>query len=263
LAEAGANAIWRVHPAPPGERLEALGRLAAGAARVHGLHWSWTPRHLGGSSVSELLDTVRRLAPAGVQLAIERAAMISNVRSTFTAEHGPHHGVGATGYARVSSPMREIVGVYTHALLLQSQGLDSWKTAPDDSIRDAVARAGNEGQSRQRRLAKAANRLVLDRFFERDLRDDDRPWRPGFVVELRPSRVYVLLDEPPFEVKVYGSDLGRQSRLDQDGARLRLESAGGSTAPMTEILLGQRVELRTNGLEAERWQFALRLGHDG
>jgi ribonuclease R len=63
--------------------------------------------------------------------AIERQILISN--NKFTYRHpGSHFALGAKFYGRFSSPMREIVGIFTHKELTEKLGMQ--KPLPDERI---------------------------------------------------------------------------------------------------------------------------------
>jgi ribonuclease R len=96
-------------------------------------------------------------------------------------------------------------------------------------LRVEVVRAGNRARDTQRRVTKAVYRQVLDRMFGDDL-DAARPVvRTGTVMGKRGGRVYVQLDDPPIEVKVYTDDTG-------------------------PFGLGDLIQLRTTGLSGDRWR---------
>jgi ribonuclease R len=212
---AAAQAIYRVHPAPPPERLAELEQQVAEIATLHGLdpaRWAWR----GDTPLASWVDALRGLAADARQLriarAIERQAVMINVRSVFTPEPGRHFGVGADPYARFSSPMREIVGVFVHKEAVELLGLAPRRPAADDDrLRDQVVDAANAARERQRRLLDHTNRRVLDHLFAADLgsRRADRPVRAGTVMGVTASKIHVALDAPPIDVKVYVGDAGR------------------------------------------------------
>ncbi len=237
-AEPALQAIFRVHPAPRPEDLTALARLTSTLAERHAeprLAW-----RRGDESLARWLERVASLPDAHrpVVLALQRQALLLNQRSSFAAEPGRHYGVGAPCYARFSSPMREIVGIFTHKEALELLHLErAAHAADDDALREAVIRAANRAKETQRQLTKAANQLVIADLLgpDLDLAEARRPRRAGNVVGLTHDKAFVVLDQPPIELKVYAQDLG--------GA-LGLE-------------LGQRVRLVTRAYDASRDRFAL------
>lgn len=195
--------VYRVHASPQPERIAELVAIIDAVVAHHGVPaLRWDPDR------ESLADYLARLPRQGDQGAVGRAlsrqAMLVNVRSTFSAEPGPHFGIGADVYARFSAPMREIVGVYVH-----KEAWEALRRAPagadDDHLRAQVIEAANRAKERQRSLTHGANLLVLDRMFARDaaLPRDARPVRRGTVMGVADRRLYVRLDQPAVDVKVY------------------------------------------------------------
>lgn len=196
-ADAFVQPIFRVHSAPPPDRVRRFSETVERIANERGARWRWNRN--GGQS---LADFLRSLPSEGEEArlagAIERQAILMNVRSTFSDEAASHHGVGAEVYARFSSPMREIVGVFLHKELLEH--LDGAGEI-DAELSEQVVEAANRAKSLQQRLNALANRLALDQMFERDLRAP--VLRRGTVMGVTHAKIHVLLDEPPVDVKIY------------------------------------------------------------
>jgi len=210
--------IYRVHPAPAAEDLIGLHESIEELVAALGLDpniWGW---HRGrGESLADYID---RLPEGRLAMALQRQAMLINTTSVFAAEPGPHYGIGAPAYARFSSPMREIAGIATKHLAFGAR--------PPDELVDRVIDAANEAKERQKHLTKSANAIAIDQLFERDLElaDDRRPARTGTIMGVNATRVYVRLDDPPIEVKLYG-DYDEVSRFEvlRGDARLRVGDA--------------------------------------
>lgn len=246
------QAVFRVHPAPLSEDLDALVRMSAAVAAHRGeprLTWA-----RGEEPLARWLDRLAGL-PAGMRssvLALQRQALLVNQRSSFAREPGRHYGVGAPCYARFSSPMREVVGIFTHkeALEMLAQMLDG---RDDEALRAAVIRSANRAKERQRQLTKAANQLVIADLLGADLERpaDARVRRRGTVVGLKHDKVYVVLDDPPLELKVYARDLGREAHLEGDGTRLVVRE------PDATVTLGDEVSLLVTGHDRGRDRYQL------
>jgi ribonuclease R len=209
-----AQAIYRVHPAPPPERLVELEAQLAELAALHQLddRWQWHPERALAEWVEALplLATDARLQR--IARAVERQAVMVNVRSVFSAEPGQHFGVGVEPYARFSAPMREIVGCFVHKEAVEALGMQPRAPAAEDAaLRDQVMDAANGARERQRRLTDLTNRRVLDQIFAPDLARPraERPVRGGTIMGVASSKIYVTLDEPPVDVKLYAADAGR------------------------------------------------------
>jgi len=249
------QAVFRVHPAPLPEVLLAFARMTSAVAAAHReASLAWQPER---ESLARWLDRIAALptSPRGVVLALQRQALLLNQRSTFTAEPGLHYGVGAPCYARFTSPMREVVGIFTHKEALEILGLEA-PEANDEATREAVITSANRAKDLQHRLTKAANLLVIAAMLDADLRlpFEGRPRRLGTLVGLAPDKAYVVLDDPPLELKVYARDLGTRPHLSSDGSALSVERQGRGALT---LLLGDRLALVTTAYDATRDRFAL------
>ncbi|MEO1270631.1 MAG: RNB domain-containing ribonuclease, partial [Myxococcota bacterium] len=106
--------IFKVHPRPSASQLQTLQERLDALVEVLGLEsrlWSW-------DGAEPLADYIARLPrspqTARLRAAVERQAMLLGSASSFSLEKGPHFGLAADEYGRFSSPMREIVGIFTH-----------------------------------------------------------------------------------------------------------------------------------------------------
>ncbi len=258
--------IYRVHPRPRPERLAEFEGVLDALARGHDLEVSfWTWKRGRGTSLASFLAALPSDGEhAAVARAIHRQAVLLNLRSSFSEEAGEHYGVGAELYARFSSPMREIVGVFVHKEAWEKEmggPLAPRWTAPasdpegDDALRTTVVRRANLAKEVQNELDKVCNGLVIDRMLSRDLAmvPQERPLRPGTVMGLTRSKVHVLLDTPPLDVKLYVNHVALQQaadvQLDAEGASWR--DADGHPI----VRLGDRVIVRLVGREerGNRW----------
>lgn len=253
-----AQPVFRVHPSPPEGRLASLQRMLDDLVRLRGLDpsWRWRPGR------ETLADYVRRLPLEGPQgrlgRAVQQQALVINLRSTFTEEPGLHFGVGAEVYGRFTSPMREIVGVWTHKELLEQLELEpSQPPALDEAMRERVIQAANHSREVQRRITKEANMLAIDALLGDDLArpEAERPLREGTVMGVAKTRLYVQLDDPPLELKVYFADLQDASSCGVEGCHgdLGVRVAGGAQ----ELLLGDPVALKTVDYDAKRRRYVL------
>lgn len=260
----GLRAIFRVHPPPTGPELRHLEEVIADIVAAHGLDptvWRWRQRtgaHDRGESLADYLDRLPQGGDAApIYAAINRQALMTNARSTFQAEPGLHYGVGAPVYARFSSPMREVVGIFTHREALAL--LHGAEEPADEALQPQIIAAANRAKELQRQLTKEANLLVIDALFAGDLAEPEatRPARDGLILGLNDDRLYVQLDAPPLEVKIYLKDvaqaLGATLRV-EDHARAVLVGAGGGERLLR---VGDRVTLRVEGKDDARRRWLL------
>ncbi len=259
----GIQAIYRVHPPPPDERYDGFSRLLTGLARRRRLDpRTWTWGRADGPLADFLEGLPRNRATRRLHNVVQRHAIMLNLRSTFGAEPAGHFGVGAPVYARFSAPMREMVGVFVHKEAWERvSGTGRAHDPADEGLRAEVVEVANRAREVQRQLEKASDRLVLDQLFRDDLErpPDARQAHRGTLVGLRSTRAYVLLDEPPADVKVYLRDLeasiGGPVHLDEAGVSVVRD---GGDEPL--LVLGDEVDLVVAGRDAgrDRWQLELR-----
>lgn len=265
--------IYRVHPRPDGQRIaqfEALTSAVARAQRLDPKRWCW--REQGDRSLAAFLAALPTDGAEGrIARALHRQAVLLNVRSSFSEQAAEHYGVGAEVYARFSSPMREIVGVFVHKEAWERLRGSSSTAAPtprrrpqppgaDEELCRQVVDSANRAKETQKRITKEANRLVIDQWFTDDLAEPTprRPVRQGTVMGLTRRKAHVLLDEPPLELKLYAhhleQQLGASLRLQEDGAAFVREDTGE-----TVCRIGDAVGLRTQERDArrDRWVFEL------
>ncbi len=256
-----AQAIYRVHPAPPPERLDELRAQLAELAGLHGLDpgaWAWRD----DVPLSEWIDALPALVcdatQARIARAVERQAVMVNVRSVFSVEPGRHHGVGAEPYARFSAPMREIVGVFVHKEAVELLGMAPRRPPEEDAaLRDRVLDAANAGRDRQRRVTDLTNRRVIDQLFAADAAraPAERPARTGTIMGITGAKIHVTLDDPPIDVKLYVADAGRVY-----GAWLKPTPGGAALldergAPV--IVVGDPIDLRVVRRDERRDRWVL------
>lgn len=251
--------IYRIHAPPEAARIAQIDALLTALTRVHGLDpkvWRW--RQGGASTAAEYLDALPTDGPLGrIASAVHRQAVMVNGRSVFDEQPGGHFGVGADVYARFSAPMREVVGVFLHKETWERLGLATPNAAAEDELlRDAIVARANEAKELQKKLSRESNRLVLDQLFTEDLAAGTE--RIGTVMGITRSRVHVMFDEPPIDVKTYLRDQPGELTVSDDGAALR-DANGGMFCR-----LGDAIRLRVDGRDdaRDRWKLLL-LGRVG
>ena len=184
--------IYRAHPGPDPAKLDALSKLSYAVAGVHGLDANAWGYSLDGS----LRQWLARLPTTGlherIAKALERQAVMANVRSAYTTEPLEHVGVGAEVYARFSAPMRELVGVFVHKELLELVGeLSPQSPASDLALREAVVVSANDSRDRQRKANDLVSRLVIDELLGKgaDKPLEERPVFTGTVMGIATGKL--------------------------------------------------------------------------
>lgn len=153
----GIHGIWRIH-SPPSQAslaflksyLDTLAQIHEGQDAWQASPWVWRrdegetlahyiarlPRVTVSASSPDFVEQLRR---SRISRAINRAATMCCVGAVIKPFPGTHFGIGAEAYARFSSPMRQMEGIYLHAELLKI--VDASKHSGDNNNRDSEANA--------------------------------------------------------------------------------------------------------------------------
>jgi ribonuclease R len=247
--------IYRVHEPPEEARVAAFERLVALVAAQRGLPDDpWLYRRAADMGLGGYLEKLPSTGANGrVARALHRQAMLLNGRSRFDASARGHFGVGEQIYSRFTAPMREMVGVQCHAQAIDRMVGHSPRTREqDEGIRARVIDAGNRAKDLQRRLDREIDAAIIAAVLAPDLTlaFDDRPRRLGTIVGLVSSRVHVLLDDPPIDLRVPLFEQGKQLggawlTVVDEGARLVRKDSGD-----TVCRLGDAIHVRAVGPDA-------------
>ncbi len=260
------QAVFRVHEAPDTERLIKFSRLLKGLIRHYKLDeeiWVWRWRDGKYGAKENLSDYLERLkqnhVDDGLLSAVQRQALMLSPASRFSSEVGVHHSLKLDQYARFSSPMREIAGIYTHREYLQYLAFESSaanQSTNDEELREHVIQAANRSKEIQKKLNKSVMKKAIDQLFESQLAIEPglrRVWQ-GTVIALRKTRVYVRLDTPSITVKVYLRQLARVTGADY---RLDRSSAVITDGDNESFALGQRIALRVESYSEGKMRWGL------
>ncbi len=262
--EVNVQAVYRIHDPPGPDQLERLAQTVARMVISHRLEpavWRWRRRPHPGAEGESLASYLDRLPRGGaterVRKAIERQVLLANRRSSYAPEPGRHFALGVNPYSRFSSPMREIVGVFTHKEALEKLGLVApGEPADDSALRDQVIDAANRSKDRQNQLEAEVMKLAVDALLTRDLDLPlaSRPVREATVLGLKATRMYVHLDQPPVELKIYLDQLEEALGLqfEQRPHSVELRSDG-----KVLFRVGDRLQLRCTWYDENRGKWHL------
>jgi ribonuclease R len=256
--------IYRIHPGPDPERMGALRAMIDAVVRAHGLP-DVPFRFHEGESLAAYVAALPQTGPhARVAKALERQSLLVSLRSSYTSEPGVHFGVGAEPYARFSAPMREVVGVFLHRQMQQVLSGDAASDPGDIALRERVIESANRARDTQRRVSDLVERLALDRLFEKQLALPLAARRRfvGTVMGVTGAKIFVHLDEPSIDCKIYSFDLGKSLggawlELDASGAILRVQKGGKIAAGTTVARVGDEVRVLVSGRDANRDRWIL------
>jgi len=204
--------------------------------------------------VSTLPDTpdTQRLVQA-----IERQILMTNQASEFRAEPGRHHALGAASYARFSSPMREMVGIFTHKELLEALGAEVPSDAASDAtLRTQIIEAANSAKQRQKQIGKAIEFAVIDDYLKRDLESASPTPHEGTVMGFRSGKIYVAVDDLAVDLKVYLDDLAEQYGSEYN---LYDVKAAANDLDKPAFVLGDAVKIGVREFDEAKRRFRLNL----
>jgi ribonuclease R len=253
----GLAGVFRVHEPPTELELGELCRSIGELVRALDLEptWRWERER------ESLGDYISRLPGAGprarLSRALQRQAMILGRASYFDIIPGPHYGIGATAYSRFSSPMREIVGVVTkHLALHQLAGTPVAQSGLTRALVEAACESGNRSKTLQKRATRDANKLAIDQLFGAELErePESRAVYDATVMGLSPVKIYLQLDAPPIEVKLYTAD---QAQL--MGSALIAASRFELRAGEQVIRVGDAVRTRVHTYDRSRDRWVMRV----
>ena len=256
------QAIFRAHDAPLSGRLSALRQLLAAFSELPGLgdQWRW---HKGQSLADYVASLPSDKATLGKLLAVERQILISNQASEYRSEPGRHHALAASSYARFSSPMREIVGIFTHKELLEALGVeaspfavDSSNTPTDNVLREDIIAVANQSRQTQKQINKAIEFYALQAALEADLKTMPRPKRRAIIMGFKRDRIYLACNDIAIDLKVAKSDIETQYQTTYEHDDL---SAVPASEAAPTFRLGDNVAVSTQTFDKETKRFRLNL----
>lgn len=245
------QAIFRVHEAPLQKSLRKLKETINAFADHYPQQDQW--RWSDGQSLAEYVDQLpsepiykRRVR------AIQRQIMQAQRASLFQPEPGEHHALKACSYARFSSPMREVVGIFTHKELLEALGGSSYNNEHDSALREQIIESANAAKRRQRQLDKSVEFAALFSVFSKELARESGVLHSGTIIGLRSDRLYINLDNLALDVKIYRDDL--QSTF---ATRYKFSDSVATPEDLTKPSwrLGQGVSISTKAYDKSRKRF--------
>jgi len=249
------QAIYRVHEAPLKKSLKALREtleLFASQQNEPEL-WRWDDEQ-------NLADFLENL-PSAIEhhrkvKSVQRQIMQAQRGSSYEPDASEHHALKAASYARFSSPMREVVGIFTHKELLEALGGKAMDNVSDQNLRDEVIESATLARQKQRKLDKKIAHAALSEQFSIELATREFQTHEGTIMGLRKDRLYITLDDSALDIKVYKSDLNEQLSAEYDFNEV---SARSSSPNLPVWTLGQAVYVRLSGFNAEtqRYNFSL------
>ena len=246
------QAVYRVHEAPLSKNSKRLRQTLDALIETRNLddRWRWQEN-------SSLAQYVRNLpddnASHRLKATIQRLIMQSQRASVFQPEPDVHHALKAAAYARFSSPMREIVGIFTHKELLEALAMEPSEPASDDeTLRSQVISAANRARQIQRQLDKRIEFAVIQSVLGSDLSTEKKKTYSATIIGLRKDRLYAAVDGLALDFKIYKDDLDEQFSTHYEINRTQATPANKENPSW---LLGQGIHLSARGYDSERKRF--------
>jgi ribonuclease R len=247
--------IYRIHQGPEDDELKELIGTIDDILESHGItdpHWRWNKQE---ETLADFMDRLYTL-PGNDRLveALERQVLISMRRSMFTSDAGEHFALAVNPYSRFSSPMREIVGIFLHKEALEKLGvLEPNPVEQDIELRKEVIKAGNRSRELQKTIERQVIECAAERLFSHELTIPaaDRTRYPATILGVKATRLYVRLDSPPIELKVYTKDLEAFTLRSLDFVRNRLICRKTKTVLFKP---GDKVILYVEAYRENRWR---------
>jgi hypothetical protein len=120
-----APGIFRIHPEPGPEKLEALRRQVAAIidANKAPKAWKWQKSETLARWVERLRSSASTPREQALSKVLQGQVLGIQVSSEYAREPGLHSGLQVEGYGRFTAPMREVVGLVSHATLVQLESL--------------------------------------------------------------------------------------------------------------------------------------------
>jgi len=250
--------VFRVHEAPDESSLHRLEKIINSIVEIHSLHECWIWRREEETPGEYLSRLPRSGNERRITETIERQILITNPRSFFSENPGQHFALKVNLYGRFSSPMREIVGIYSHKELLEKLGVEKPEPDQDDLlIREQIINSANRAKETQKSIDRFVNDLLLDSVFktELDLQLNARPVHSGTILGMKETKMYVLLDSPRLEIKVYSEDIEKMSgqKINHYDNFMELDGVNSDSA---KYKAGEIIELRLLSFDDKgKWHF--------
>ena len=264
--------IFRVHAPPLEKRLLQLRQNINELVEARSLSsdWQWQE----GTAIHDYVNSLpheksQEATQAPLRQVIQRMILLTNRASLFDDEPGSHHALGVDLYARFSSPMREMVGIFLHKELLEALGLaESPQTHKDTdaAFQQQIVEQANAARKLQKKLEQEARLFAIDEMLraDLDLPMEQRPVRKGTIMGMRGGKIYVAIDGFGTDIKLYTEDLAQhfktQYSVEKQSAGPSPRSTQGtenkeSSAPV--FVTADRVQLQTLKYEEKKRRFVL------
>ncbi len=160
LRDAGAPAVYRVHPPPDPEKMEVFARVAEnlGAPVPYGLRTVPSPGQLSGY--------LRSLEDRPVKEVVSQLLLRSLMQARYTDSCDGHYGLASSAYLHFTSPIRRYPDLAVHRQLTAlARGAQGWPHHQEELAKVAELCSGSE------RMALEAERAAVSLYQAAYMRD--------------------------------------------------------------------------------------------
>lgn len=249
------QAVFRVHDAPLQKSLRLLREtlLEFSGNQQEPERWVWKK----DQTLSDFLNSLptENIHKRRVR-AVQRQIMQAQKGSSYEPIASEHYALKAASYARFSSPMREVVGIFTHKELLEALGSTALENHTDEQLRDKVISSATQARQKQRQLDKKIELAALYEQFALELTTHQFKTHIGTIIGLRKDRLYINLDDSAIDIKIYRDNMN-------DIFSTEYEISNTTATPYSQAApsweLGQAVSVSLVHFDQEKKRFKFKL----
>lgn len=249
------QAVFRVHDAPLQKSLKRLRETLEqfSSNQEEPKLWRW-------QTAQKLSDYLNSLPQEDIYKrrvrAIQRQIMQAQRGSSYEPTASEHHALKAASYARFSSPMREVVGIFTHKELLEALGNSALENHVDEKLRDAVIESATKARQKQRQLDKKIEFAALFQQFSLELSTQKYKAHTGTIIGMRKDRLYINLDDSAIDIKIYKDNLEEVFSTQYEINNVTA-TPNSDSAPFWELGQAVTVKLTHHDNEKNRFHFEI------
>lgn len=226
LSNADIPCVYRVHEAPPNEKLEAFITYA----KSLGLN----TRGLLGEKISskDLSDVLAEAKEKGLSLSVSYSMLRAMAKASYSEIRQPHFGLGIQKYCHFTSPIRRLSDLATHRIIHNTL-LGEKQPKTYSSYAKRAARAATDGELR----AMSAERRIENLYKVIYMSDKIDEVFPAVITSVTQFGLFAML-ENTCEGLIPLSELGADFVFDEKTLSVRR----GLTSFSTGDLISIRVE---------------------
>ena len=181
--------VYRVHEAPPSEKLEQFVKIA----RSFGYQFDSTDPEKTSASFNQLLDSVEGQPEQNM---LESLAIRTMSKAFYTTKQGGHYGLSFDYYTHFTSPIRRYPDMIAHRLL--QHYLDNNKDAPDQEYIEKQCKHSSEMEIRAEEAERASIKYKQVEYMAERIGEEYR----GLVAGVSSKALFVELPENKCEGRV-------------------------------------------------------------